>query len=101
MAPRKRKLPPEMAKAIQLYTDFTDKAPTHLKKIHVPPLPKAGLTIGKVFGIMYSVDATGERFHHEFKGKAQPLLVVAHDGRQVFLSGGAYTFTWRGFVDHK
>lgn len=92
---------PDTRKATALYRGFTGKAPKVLKKIDVPPLPETALAIGKVFGIMYSVDATGERFHHEFKGKARPLLIVAADGRQVFLSGGAYTFTKRGFVDSK
>jgi len=92
---------PDVTRATALYRGFTGKAPKVLKKINVPPLPETALAIGKVFGIMYSVDATGERFHHEFKGTARPLLVVAADGRQVFLSGGAYTFTKRGFVDKK
>ena len=92
---------PDTRKATALYRGFTGKAPKVLKKINVPPLPETALAIGKVFGIMYSVDATGERFHHEFVGKARPLLIVAADGRQVFLSGGAYTFTKRGFVDKK
>ncbi len=92
---------PDIRQATGLYKGFTGKAPKVLKKINVPPLPETALAIGKVFGIMYSVDSTKERFHHEFKGKAQPLLVVAADGRQVFLLGGAYTFTKRGFVDSK
>jgi hypothetical protein len=90
---------PDLTSAIRLYQGFTGKAPRTLKKIGIPSLPRAGLTIGKIFGIMYTVDATGERFHHEFKGKARPHLVVSSDGRQVFLSGGSYTFTQRGFVD--
>ncbi len=92
---------PDTREATALYRGFTGKAPKVLKKIDVPPLPETALAIGKVFGIMYSVDATNERFHHEFKGKARPLLIVAADGRQVFLSGGTYTFTKRGFVDKK
>lgn len=90
-----------LAQAKRLYTGFTGKAPRTLKKLAIPPLPKAGLAIGRVFGIMYSVDATGERFRHEFKGSSRPTLIVGSDGKQVFLRGGAYTFTKRGFVDHK
>jgi hypothetical protein len=89
-----------LSKATALYQGFTGKAPRKVHQLNIPPLPKAALAIGKVFGIMYSVDATGERFHHEFKSKAQPLLVVSPDGHQVFLHGGAFTFTKRGFVDH-
>lgn len=90
-----------LSRAVELYEGFTDQPPRVLKKLTLPAPPKAALAIGKVFGIMYSVDATGERFHHEFKQQAQPTLIVSHDGHQVFLRGGAYTFTERGFVDHK
>lgn len=88
-----------LAQAKRLYEGFTGVAPRTLRKINLPPLPETGLAIGKVFGIMYTVDATGERLHHEFKGKARPTLIAASDGTQVFLRGGAYTFTKRGFVD--
>jgi len=90
-----------LSKATALYEGFTGKAPRKVHQLNIPPLPKAALAIGKIFGIMYSVDATGERFHHEFKSKAQPLLVVSPDGHQVYLHGGAFTFTKRGFVDKR
>jgi hypothetical protein len=97
--PRPHSTASAIGRAAKLYTGFTGKAPKTLKRLSVPDAPKAALAIGKVFGIMYSVDATAERFHHEFKGKARPTLIVANDGKQVFLRGGAYTFTQRGFVD--
>jgi hypothetical protein len=90
-----------LARAKRLYKGFTGHLPLTLKRLEVPALPATGLAIGRVFGIMYDVAATGERFQHEFKGKARPLLVVADDGKQVFLIGGSYTFTQRGFVDRK
>lgn len=89
----------QLAKATALYEGFTGEAPRTLRKLTAPLPMKEGLAIGKVFGIMYSVDATGERFRHIFKQRAQPLLVVSPDGHQVILHGGAYTFTKRGFVD--
>ena len=89
----------ELEQAATLYEAFTDQAPGAVRKLDVPDMPNAALAVGKVFGIMYSVDATGERFHHEFKSHAQPLLLVAPDGRNVYLHGGAFTFTSRGFVD--
>lgn len=90
-----------LQQATRLYTGFTGKAPKTLRRVDVPPLPETALAIGKIFGILYTVDATGERFHHEFKGKARPTLIVGSDGKQVFMCGGAYTFTKRGFVDNK
>lgn len=93
--------PRALARAKALYKGFTGETPKTLKMLPVPALPKVGLAIGKIFGILYQVDATGERFHHEFKGKARPTLIVASDGKQVFMRGGAYTFTKRGFVDSR
>jgi hypothetical protein len=90
-----------LAQAKRLYKGFTGRSPRTLKQLAIPALPATGLAIGRVFGIMYDVAATGERFQHEFKGKSRPLLVVADDGKQVFLIGGSYTFTQRGFVDRK
>lgn len=94
-APPKR----ELEQAATLYQAFTDQAPGAVRKLDMPDMPHAALAVGRVFGIMYSVDATGERFQHEFKPHAQPLLLVAPDGRNVYLHGGAFTFTSRGFVD--
>ena len=93
--------PPDVSRAAALYRGFTGAEPKTLRRLEIPPLPKTGLAIGKIFGILYSVDATGERFHHEFKGKARPTLIVSDDGKQVVMRGGAYTFTKRGFVDSK
>lgn len=90
---------PDLRQATALYRGFTGKAPRALHKTAFNPAVRVGLAIGKVFGIMYSVDATNERFHHEFKGKARPTLIVASDGKSVYLRGGAYTFTKRGFTD--
>lgn len=99
-ATKARPNPASLARAKRLYQGFTGTAPKTLKRLPVPRLPGTALCIGKVFGILYQVDATGERLHHEFKGKARPLLLVSADGHQVFWLGGAYTFTKRGFVDH-
>ena len=90
---------PNIAQATRLYKGFTGVAPRTLKKLTLPPMPKTALAIGRVLGIIYTVDATNEAFKHEFKSKARPLLIVSADGHQVFLRGGAFTFTKRGFVD--
>ena len=92
--------PVSLARAKRLYKGFTGAAARTVRKINLPPPPQTVLAIGKVFGIMYQVAETGERFRHEFQGKARPSLLVSDDGRQVILRGGAYTFTNRGFVDN-
>jgi hypothetical protein len=89
----------DLSQAKRLYKGFTGQTARTLKKLTIPALPSTGIAIGRIFGIMYDVSATGERFAHEFKGKSRPLLVVSADGKQVFAVGGSYTFTQRGFVD--
>jgi len=98
--PSEAGLPPAaLAQAKRLYRGFTGKSPRTLKRTTIPAPPKVGLAIGKILGIIYSVDATNERFKHEFSSKARPTLIVGSDGKTVYLRGGAYTFTSRGFVD--
>lgn len=63
---------------------------------------KTGLTIGECDGVMYSTvrDGVPEKYCHQFKKSARPLLVASHDGAQLALIGGNFTFTERGIVDN-
>lgn len=95
------KRPADLARAKRLYEGFTGVAPRTLNKIRIRALPNTALAIGAVLGIIYQVDATGERLRHMFRKSSRPLLLVSDDGKRVILHGGAYTFTDRGFVDSK
>lgn len=90
-------------RAARLYSDFTGHDDVSVQKIRVPARPKTMLAIGQVDGILYSTvrDHVAERYIHEFKGKARPLLLASPDGTQLFLLGGAYDFTERGIVDRR
>jgi hypothetical protein len=92
--------PAKVAKARKLYRDFTGHDAPPVRRLAIKNNSSVGLVIGQILGIMYQVDATGERFKHMFaKVAARPLLVVDHDGQAVQMRGGAYTFTERGIVD--
>ena len=88
----------ELAKARRLFAAFTGRAPQGVKQLKIRPFD-TGLAIGKVLGIIYSVEATGEKFRHTFKASSRPHLVISADGHQVIVCGGNFTFTERGFVD--
>ena len=64
-------------------------------------IPDVLIGIGEVDGIMYSTvrDGVLEKYVHRFAKKARPLFAVSHDGKQLFMLGGAYNFTERGIVD--
>ena len=65
------------------------------------PLPRVGVAIGEVDGILYSSvrDGVFEKYIHKFRKADKPLFVVSPDGKGLFLVGGNYSFTERGIVD--
>ena len=89
--------------AVRLYEKFTGEAGDEIARVSLPTPPKVGLAIGRVLLIGYETvrDGVAENYVHRFAVHARPLLVASHDGRSVFLLGGAYTFTDRGIVDKK
>jgi len=90
--------PSEIKKAIALFRGFTGHAPAEPKLVKIKPF-KLGLAIGRVAGVIYTVDATGERMRHEFKVGSRPHLIVSNDGKTALICGGRFRFTKRGFVD--
>jgi len=93
----------EIQKAASRYERFTGHDAENVGHIEIPPLPKVAASIGECDGIMYTTirDGREERYIHEFKGDAKPLLCVTPDGKQILLVGGKYTFTERGIVDKR
>lgn len=91
----------ELRKAKSLYSRFSGHDPEVVGKINVPPLPKTGVAIGTVDGIMYTTVRDGEtqKYIHQFKHVDKPLFVVSPTGKQLFMIGGSYDFTDRGIVD--
>lgn len=89
------------ARAAKLLRGFTGTRNVNSRVARKPVIPDSVVEIGNILAIVYEVDNTGEKLQHTFASKARPLLVVSHDGKQVFIVGGQFTFTSRGFVDRK
>lgn len=88
-------------KAASLYERFTGHEAENLGKIKVRAMPKVGVVIGEVDGILYTTvrDGREEKYIHKFTASDKPELVVSPDGKQILFIGGRYTFTERGIVD--
>lgn len=101
-APRETARGAEVSQAAKLYQDFTGHKATTARRVAVPH-PTTGLAIGPLLAVAYETTRDGkrERYLHEFRRGARPLLAASHDGRSLQLLGGAYRFTERGIVDGK
>ena len=91
----------DIEKAADLYQRFSGHDAEEIGRVSVPAIPKVGVAIGEVDGILYSTvrDGKHEKYIHKFHKADKPLFVVSPDGKQLFLIGGCYTFTERGIVD--
>jgi len=90
-----------ISRAADLYERFSGHEAEAIGKVRVNPMPKVGVAIGEVDGILYTTvrDGVLEKYIHKFRRVDKPLFVVSPDGKQLFLVGGNYTFTERGIVD--
>ena len=90
----------ELDSAANLYKDFTGEHPNRMKKVKLP-VPKTGLVIGALDGVLYTTirDGKTEAYIHEFKEGSRPTLVSSHDGESLHILGGEYEFTERGIED--
>ena len=90
-----------ISKAADLYERFSGHDAEIVGKVRVNPMPKVGVAVGEVDGILYTTvrDGVLERYIHKFRKADKPLFVVSPDGKSLHLVGGNYTFTERGIVD--
>lgn len=90
-----------ISRAADLYERFSGHEAEAIGKVRVNPLPRVGVAIGTVDGILYSTvrDGVLEKYIHQFRRADKPLFVVSPDGKQLFLVGGNYSFTERGIID--
>lgn len=91
----------KLENAITLFEDFTGHEPRTVEVHSKPEFPDVALKVGRCLGIMYETvrDGKRERYLHEFKKSASPILIASHDGKKLFLLGGNYTFTDAGITD--
>lgn len=89
-----------MEQARELFSDFRGNDPAGLKKVRLH-VPKTGLVIGELDGVLYTTvrDGKTEKYIHEFKKRSRPLLIASSDGQSLHIVGGQYEFTNAGIED--
>lgn len=87
--------------ASDLFEDFTGHEAEDVEIINFPDHDTI-LLIGELDGVLYTTvrDGKTEKYIHEFKGKSRPALCVSHDGKQLYIVGGRYTFKDSGINDN-
>jgi hypothetical protein len=85
-----------------LYEDFSGHQPEFATKVKLR-VPKTGLVVGELDGVLYTTvrDGETESYIHKFKKRSRPLLVSSHDGQTLHIIGGQYEFTERGIEDNE
>lgn len=88
-----------MADARTLFKAFHDREPTARElAILKQKAPEETLEVGTLYGLMYKVREERKPYLHMFGPSARPLVFVNGSGRQVYIVGGKYRFTDRGFI---
>lgn len=87
-----------MSQAAKRFKDFHGRNPrgTEVARV-VQDAPEDTLLVGEFYGIMYKVRGIREPYLHRFKAPKGQVRVSA-DGRQIYIVGGNYRFTDRGFI---
>jgi len=88
-------------RAIREYEEFRGAKPTKVIEYRMPDGDVDAWDMGEVTAIAYKTrrDGRTEDYIHEFGRKKGPRLNVAAGGTDVFLTGGKYRVTERGFED--
>lgn len=88
--------------ACRRFRDFhgRDPAPANSEIVNIGGLriPTLGLAVGQFVGIGYRSIGDGLDYYHEFDSNSRPSVYVNADGRQIYILGGGYRFTYRGFL---
>jgi hypothetical protein len=90
----------KIAAAARRFEDFTGHKAAHVDKFDVAD-PDTFFLMGEAEAIAYNAVRDGKResYIHEFRRKSRPLLTASHDGKSLYLLGGAYRVTDRGIED--
>lgn len=86
--------------AANLFREFTGDFPGGSQTVKLP-VPKTGLVIGELDGVLYTTirDGKTEKYQHDFKKSSRPHLIASSDGSSLHILGGDYEFTERGIED--
>lgn len=87
-----------LQKARDLFFAFHERAPKAKEIFKIaPPKDATVLKVGSLDGLIYTPLGERRKYIHKFKRNARPVLVVTHDGDQIYILAGEYKFTERGF----
>jgi hypothetical protein len=89
-----------LKRASKLFEEFTGHDADSIETIEFPDYDTV-IAVGELSGVMYDAVRDGELEHyiHEFDKTCRPLLCVSHDGKQLYIVGGRYTFKETGIND--
>lgn len=96
-----KSLEDQIRAATQLFEDFQGRRPRwddEIVQIAGLTEPTVALAVGKFSGIGYKKLGDGKLYYHDFSKANLPRIYVAADGKQIFLHGGIYKLTERGFI---
>lgn len=90
----------KILEATERHKDFSGHTPEFIDKKDLHDF-SVSFKVGMCDAILYTTTRDGrvEKYVHEFKKKARPILASSHDGKKITLIGGNYKFTDRGIVD--
>jgi len=86
--------------AAERFADFTGHEVDYIDTVQINSIDVA-FKVGMCDGILYTTvrDGKTERYIHEFKKTARPILASNYNGTQLLLLKGKFRFTERGIVD--
>ena len=89
----------ELQQARRLFRSFQGRDPRGREIAQLGPAVgvSAALEVGQLLSIGYKALGEGKAYFHEFDSP-RAKVYVSPDGRQVFLVGGLYRFSDRGFI---
>jgi len=87
------------SRAVSLFRGYFNREPEKKEIVRLRmDQDGVGLVIGLVDNITYSPTGDADSYKHEFEQAGRPSLVVSFDGKEVYLIGGSFRFTDRGFI---
>ena len=90
-----------MSEAARRLSEFVGREIGEFVEVKSNPDYEVGYALGEIPELHYIAERDGEtyQFHHKFKARSRPLLIVSFDGKQLMIAGGRYNVTDRGIVD--
>jgi hypothetical protein len=87
----------EMDRARRLFESFHNKQHDPLKIVEISGGSGTAIAVGRLIGLSYRPVSGTKEYYHDF-AVPLPRLFVSADGRQIFVEGGGYRFSDRGFL---